>query len=235
MEVLGWADESPGRSQSQWIVLANEREEIVGFGRKLSAGFPRYLPAAETPPSLAWVGFVNLNVKTTSFKAYIVDARRRGLIPIGSPSAVPAVGAVTVDQTGPQIAGLAWQIDPAWRTNALPGGRYWDPPSGPIYASWGGHDSNTGRIASSIFPVPANSCMVLPVLHGPSVEGLSVDVVDADTGQAIASAPMQDGESQWQYWRVPIAATVKHARLIAQDQGSGWGQWLAIGEPRECR
>ncbi len=235
VEVWGWADESRERSRSEWIVLSNELGEIVGFGRRLPAGFPRYLRAPETPPSLAWVGFVNLNVKTASFTAYIVDARRRGLIPIGNPADVPGIRSIKANEAGPEIAGLTWQIDPSWRTSALPPGRYWDPPAGPIYASWGGHDENTGRIASSIFPVPANSCIVLPVLHGPSVDGLFVDIVDADTGKGIASTPMQDGECQWQFWRVPITTTVKHARVIAQDQGRGWGQWLAMGGPRQCQ
>ncbi len=38
------------------------RLQIVGFGRKLRAGFPPILQNPRTPPSLGWVGFVNLQI-----------------------------------------------------------------------------------------------------------------------------------------------------------------------------
>jgi hypothetical protein len=209
---------------------------MVGFGRKLLAGFPYELQSPETPSSLGWVGFINATFESRSFSTYLIDRRTGRITPIGVPSIIPATKAVPVNQAGSAIAGLEWQMDQSWTINELPRGLQLGPnPPKLFYASWSGSDRNTGHITSSNFSAPANSCIVLPVLHGPSVSGLSLEIIDADTNRVLEAAPMQDADIHWRFWRFSVAPTAKRLRISAEDQGQDSGQWLAVGQPTECR
>ncbi len=235
-EVVGWADLSSRGAQYNWVVLTNELGLIAGFGERLPAGFPAELHSPHAPPSLAWAGFVNLNVKTRSFSIYVVDPRRKGLFPIPGSLPVPTIEAAGLENLGLRIPGVDWERDAAWTLDGYPPPSRFDaPPPNPIYSSWSGNDANTGQMVSSIFPAPANRCMILPVLHGPSVEGQSAQIEDADTGKLVESIPMQDADLQWEFWRVPLDVGVKRLRVSARDQGRNYGQWTALGSPSECR
>lgn len=234
VEVAGWADESELRRSSGWILLANETGRIVGFGRRLPAGFPGELNSPRTPPALGWAGFINLNYATRSFSAYAID--KRGLFPIQGTATVPESRVIGWQTPGPRIPGIEWQMDPTWTINTLPRNNWFGQgPLGPVYGSWSGDDRNTGRITSSIFPAPENNCIILPVLQGPRYGGLSTAVVDADTNQMLANVPFQDTDKQWTFWRLPVAASAKHLRIIAEDNGKNWGEWIAIGNPSFCK
>jgi hypothetical protein len=209
---------------------------MVGFGRKLLAGFPYELQSPETPSSLGWVGFINSTFESRSFSTYLIDRRTGRITPIGVPSTIPATKAVPVNQAGSVIAGLEWQMDQSWTVNELPRGLQLGPnPPRLFYASWSGSDRNTGHITSSNFSAPANSCIVLPVLHGPSVSGLSLEIIDADTNRVLEAAPMQDADIHWRFWSFSVVPTAKRLRISAEDQGQDSGQWLAVGQPSECR
>jgi len=236
VEVVGWADGSILRRPYSWVLLANERGDILGFGRHFPAGFPAVLRSDDTPPSLAWVGFANLATPSRSISAYVIDPRRGGLFPIAGSVPVPAVQPAALEETAGSIPGLTWQKDSAWSENTLPPHvLYGQFPPGVNYGSWSGNDRNSGQLVSSTFAAPANACIILPVLHGPKAGGLSVDLMNADTGQAVATAPMQDGDTHWEYWRVPISSTVQHLRVTARDAGKDWGQWVATANPLTCR
>jgi hypothetical protein len=232
VEVVGWAD----GSQSQRLVLVNESGRIVGCGRKLLAGFPYDLHSPETPSSLGWVGFVNLSFETKSFRTYLIDRRTGRITPIGVPSDIPSTTAVAVNNAGPSIAGLDWQMDRSWTLSGVPAALQLgaNPPK-LFYGSWSGTDRNTGQIISSKFAAPANGCIVVPVLHGPSVAGLSVEIRDADTNGVLAVAPMQDTDIHWRFWRFSLPPSATHLRITAEDQGPDWGEWLAVGQPSQCR
>lgn len=234
VEVAGWADESRLRGSRGWILLANESGQIVGFGRKLPAGFPGALENPRTPSALGWVGFVNLKYSTKAFSAYVID--QRGLFPIQGSAGVPDVQVSTSQRAGPQMQGIQWHMDPSWTVNSPPPtGIFGQGPDEPVYWSWSGADHNTGRITSSIFNAPANACVILPVLQGPKDGGLLAGVVDADKGQMVASVPFQDAAHQWVFWRLPLPAQVRRLRIVAQDMGTLWGEWLAIGNPSRCK
>jgi hypothetical protein len=89
IEVAGWADESWLRGNTGWVLFANETGKIVGFGRKLPAGFPEALTNSHTPSSLGWAGFVSLRYPVKKVTAYIVN--RRGLLTIKGEMPVPPV------------------------------------------------------------------------------------------------------------------------------------------------
>src|SRR5207248_1772671 len=105
------------------------------------------------------------------------------------------------------------------------------PPGAPIHSSWSGADANFGELSSGAFASPASACIVLPVLHGPSVEGLAVSLLDADTGSVITTIPLRNIDMNWQFWRIYINPASKALKIVARDQGTGWGQWLAVSDP----
>jgi hypothetical protein len=231
--VVGWVDQTEENGKSKWLVLLNEAGTISGLGERLPAGLPRSLRMAQVPHSIAWVGFVNLQSNATSFSAHLIG--RRGLVPIDQAFPIAPIDYAKPKETGPTISGLKWYTAPSLDSGMLPDVELGPVPGQPIYSTWAGSDQNTGQISSSAFAVPPSSCFILPIVHGPSVDGLSAQITDADTGRALRFMPMQSNVSQWLYWRVSLNSTTKHVRVTAEDEGRGWGQWLAIAQPVECR
>jgi len=232
LEIAGWTDESSENSGG-WFALANEAKQIVGFGRRLPAGFPPSLPAYSAPPSSGWVGFANLAYPSKQIFVYAITPA--GLLPMAGSVAVPALDAVNMYATGSPIPGITWRAESIRISSELPQLLVHNTPPGPIYSTWNGDDGNQGQIDSSDFAVPASGCFILPVLHGPSTDGLSVEIINAETAQTVAAAPMQDYVKWWSYWRFHAGSNVQKVRVSVQDHGSGWGQWIAIGQPYECR
>jgi hypothetical protein len=220
------------------IVLANEKGEMVGVGKRIPAGLPRAVQSLRTPLSMAWIGFVNLQFQSKSIFALVVDRDGAGLFPIAGSAPVPATEYVSPDDVGPQIATLNWQGDPNWATGppALPASvDLGVAPQGRVYSSWSGTRVNAGRAISATFAAPANGCLILPVLHGVSVAGISIVVADASANKAIVRIPMRNGEAQWCYWRVALDPRIERLQIIAEDHGRSSDQWLAVADPAQCR
>ena len=231
LEVAGFID----RKNNGGIVLANENQQIVGFGRSFAEGFPAWIPVANTRLSRKWVGFANLTYASKSISAFAMTSA--GLVRLGDSVPVPAIGAINAAEIGAPIAGLKFCTEPSGLTDRVPMtnlSNVGNPP-GPIFSTWQGSDAEQGAVESSAFAVPPNRCVVLPVLTGASLPGESVKLVNADTGQTVAEPPMQDRLRAWAYWQIPINPGVNRLRLVVQDKGSGWGQWVAVAAPHECR
>jgi hypothetical protein len=103
------------------------------------------------------------------------------------------------------------------------------------YESFAGSETNTGVLTSAPFARPAGNCLVIASAHGPSIEGLSERVINADTKETIASAPLIGTETIWSFWGVDLPPSVQRLQIVAEDNGRGWGQWLTIGEPYLCK
>ncbi len=234
--VLGWT-ESPRRIWgSQQFVFLDENQRIIGFGRKLPAGLPPRLASFDTPQSIAWVGFVNRTFDSKSFLCYAVEMHGKALVPVGRPTAIPPISGIRADQVGEAIPSIDWDLQGAWMRNGpIPSKPADMPPATSYYESWAGDDSNTGTIASHPFSNPPGNCLVVTGAHGPSTEGLSETVIDADRNQPIASVPFTPGDIAWHYWKVDLPASVQHVRIVAQDQGRHWGEWQMIGDLHLCK
>lgn len=216
------------------LVLVDERGEIVGLGERLPAGVPTILsPASDTRLQDDWVAFLNATQNSKEFSVYLV--KDRNLTQITDPIAVPKIKEAASGAVGAPFPNITWQAS-QWILGALPAGAVADSSNQrPFWSSWNGSDASTGQIASTVIPVRANHCMILSVLHGPSVQGLSAEITDAGTNQPVGKIPMQNGETQWKLWRVPIDSKVSSVKILGRDAGRGWGQWLAIGDPLQCR
>lgn len=232
LEVSGWFDDSQVRGGTGWVVLVNEERKIAGFGRRLPAGFPAPASNLKTPPSLGWVGFINLNYSAKQIAAYVIN--KRGLLPLEGSVSVPDLQAIERKKAGPTVQGIQWRMDSNWTLRGVPTESPYDPAPSGYYGSWSGSDAKTGSIVSSVFSTPANACIVLPVLQGPRDGGLSVKVTDADTGRILMVVPFQNGNKNWSYWRIPVDSSTSRLKIMAEDHGKDWGEWLAIASPHLC-
>jgi hypothetical protein len=72
------------------------------------------------------------------------------------------------------------------------------------------------------------------VAHGPSVGGQSVRLVEPESGKTVQPIPVSETTGNWQFWRIELQGIDK-LRIVAEDNGSQWGQWVAVGEPHWCQ
>jgi hypothetical protein len=236
LAVLGWTD-SPRRIwHPQELVFLDGQKRIIGFGRKLPGGLPHGLASSETPQSIGWLGFVNLSFRSKSFSPYAVEGRGRTLVPVGKPTAIPPVRILDYDQVGASIPPIQWDVQGSWIQNGpLPGAPINRPPAISYYESYAGSDANTGVLTSAPFARPSGNCLVLASAHGPSVEGLSETLINADTRETIASAPQIGADTKWSFWAVDLPPDAQRLQIVSEDRGRDWGQWLSIGEPHLCK
>lgn len=235
VEVLGWAYDGGNEGHGQWIVLVNEVGRVVGFGERFPAGIPND-PILRNPENLRlpiWIGFANPSVKSAAYRAYLITAA--GLSPLGSSVPVPPFLVASPNQQGVPISGIQWEINVNGGGNAIPNIPRQNSPHRHVYSTWNGSDANTGEITSSAFDAPLDGCVILPVLHGPSVDGLAVNVWDAQSNRLMGTLQMLEGDQEWHYWRLHLSANIKRLFVSASDQGRGWGQWVAIGQPSRCK
>ncbi len=231
VEIVGWAP------QFKRVIIVSEQGNVIGFGLRPPEGLPSELLSPATVPHLAWVAFVPAKYTKGKFRVYSPDAKAKHLLPVGQLYNFPSVTIADKDEVGPTISGLTWRRDAGWIADGT--GPHESitsfTPASPIYGTWNGSDSVTGSISTSDFAAPISRCITVPVLHGPSTAGLSLELLNDDTGKVIETIPMQDEDVQWEFWRIPIPEETSRLRLLARDQGTGFGQWLAVASPAECR
>jgi len=142
--------------------------------------------------------------------------------------------AVDRGQVGPAIHISGWNADPAWTRDGyhfsvgtLSGET--------LYGSFSGSDANKGTLTSAPFETGGRGCIVLPIAHGPSTVGQSVRLVAAQSGEDLGAILLDQSNGNWQYWAVYFSRDVPEIRIVADDRGGQYGQWVAVGEPHACR
>ena len=232
--VAGWTNERLSVVHPLRFLLVNQAQRVVGLGEQLPAGLPDRFSSSGLRSKSAWVGFINPSFGSSSFSTYLIDPHAKGIMPIGQATVIPPVRLVSRSGTGTELAGLQWQSSSGWVRNRVPPKiEVGDAPLGGFFSSWAGSDQSTGTLFSSVFAAPKDGCLIFPVIHGPSTDGLSEEVVDADTRQTILWVPLGLGTT-WQYLRLETTAS-RRLKVVARDNGRGWGQWLAVGTPSQCR
>jgi hypothetical protein len=235
LEIMGWADIS-SLTDDHEILFVNGQNVIVGFGRRPGPGLPANLGAWDVPNPLGFVGYVSLARPMDQLSVYVRTFHGKRIQPLTGTIDLPAFTQLDSRTDSAPLAGISWTRDANWTLR----GYDVDPENGPappndIYASWSGSDVKTGQIHSSPFSTPANSCLVLPVLAGRAGYGQSVEVRDADSGQLIASIPFLDGRTIWRRWRIPIPPATKNVTVVADDEGTGPNEWVAVATPEQCQ
>jgi hypothetical protein len=102
----------------------------------------------------------------------------------------------------------------------------------PAYGSWSGADSNTGAVVFG--PLRADQgAVAFGVVTGPDTTGQTILVKDAKTFELLGALhPAKTDAWIWLRFDLPPAARDRSIQIEAVDQGSGWGQWMAVTEPR---
>jgi hypothetical protein len=160
----------------------------------------------------------------------------KALVRVGHLTTIAPIRAASADQVGARIPALTLHLQGNWLKNgALPVKPKEMPDAVDYYESWDGNDAATGVIESDPFATPMGSCVVLSGANGPSSADLSEILLDADTHQTIAAVPLEGFDTSWHFWQVKIPAGIRHLQIRAEDGGQGWGEWLAIAEPRTCK
>ena len=232
LEITGWA--AGGASGFEQVLFTDESDTVIGLGRRW--GLPAELATAGVHAGTAWLGFISAKFPAKRFSAYVLDPGGQELWRLPKTYEAPVITQVAAADVGPEIKSVAWQMDPSWtRGGTGPDNLYGPTPSGLVYGTGRAAAGRMGQIASSGIPSPKGNCLIIPVLHGWSTAGLSVELLDSETGRSLGQVPMLDGDIHWSFWRMPIAVGTKSVRFVASDADQTRDQWLAIASPAECR
>jgi hypothetical protein len=231
----GWALDGATDRPPKNIVLTNSEGVIVGFGETRPGGYPRDDPARRLPTDWDWVGFARAGMSGTTgtIQAYAIVHGGEMACPMGSPRQAGSVKTLAPNLVGARIPISEWKADPAWTLNGF------HPSVGTLsgevlYGSYSGSDANQGVLTSAPFDTVGHACIALPVAHGPSTDGQSVRLVEPVSGRIVESIPIGETTGRWQFWAVELHGIDK-LRIVAEDHGSQWGQWVAVGEPHWCQ
>ncbi len=233
--VAGWAwDRKAGRVPER-IVLADAEGTVVGYAL---SGSPRpdVLKALSEVRSkqAGWHGHVSIE-RGSAVTAYAITNGGQTACPLGQPQnfnvhdvvrfAPAAKAGRAVPMESPAIEG-DWGID-AFNSAAGPA-----PVDGTIYASWTGSDAHTGELQWRSGPLGDTRSLLIPVVTGPRTEGLMLRIADPTTGRILSELPLANA-IPWQLWEIalPEDGSVRTIEIQAKDEGRGWGQWLAVGQP----
>lgn len=236
IQIIGWADDSQLRLPYRWVVLTDSNGNIQGFGRRFPAGFPSTAAVSAFPFSLGWAAYVHSDMAGQKLFAFAIDPRKFGLMPLDAGMVIPQISPTDLKHSGPPLPNIEWNLKLETPTDSIPAGPFaGERPPGEIHSTYGGSDAAIGTIQTSKFDRPANGCLIVPVLNGPSVTRQVVRLEDADTDTIIAEVPVRDQRTQCHYWRILVNPKHSTLRLTAEDEGRGWGQWTAVSVPLACR
>ncbi|MFL6415376.1 MAG: hypothetical protein ACJ74Y_06870 [Bryobacteraceae bacterium] len=234
-QVNGWVDITKWRRPYKWLVLVDEKGTILGFGRRFAPGLPTAVATASVPPGLAWVGFISSRLRPEKIFAYVEAPRGKALYPLSRPKEIVPSEIGPTKVNGPPIEDFVWQDALGSTPRSLPEKvDFGERPDTPIISTWNGSDANVETVRSTPFRTPSNSCISIPVLHGPSVDGLALKINDGDRRTQITELPLQAADQKWQYWRVWTGASHPRLEIEVEDNGKSWGQWIAIAKPQMC-
>jgi hypothetical protein len=108
------------------------------------------------------------------------------------------------------------------------------PVEGPVYGSF--PDASTGSIQLGPFHFDGKTQLAIPVVTGPDTHNLSLVVRDAVSKQVWSQLAPPAIHQTWWAWRPDLpTGREMDVEIFAEDQGAGWGQWLALGWPHAIR
>jgi hypothetical protein len=228
--VAGWAWDKKAGHAPRYVILADRQGIVAGVALtgfipppELAIYSPRYKTAT-------WRGYVSGNVREIA--AYALESDGRSLCAIDSqtlPGGIETQSAglgVILPRLAPHISS-AWVPDGYFQGKDSPGA----PPSpGPVYGSFPG--SNTGSIRLGTFQLGWNAGIAIPLVTGPDPHDLSIVVRDAGSQEVFAKLDPVPLATSWCLWHPDLPSGRElNLEIVAEDKGSGSGQWLAIGWP----
>jgi hypothetical protein len=144
---------------------------------------------------------------------------------------------VSFTELGPGLPESTPDISGAWGRDG-----YYKGPDGPGAPPCGGAvfgsfpDANTGSIRWGPFHLDGDTEIAIPVVTGPDSHNLSIVVRDAASKEVLAQMAPPPMRVAWWAWHPDLPSGGKiDVEVLAEDKGSGWGQWLALGWPHVLR
>jgi hypothetical protein len=84
LTVAGWTNANLSNNRYLELVLMDENNRIVGFGKRLPAGLPMRFSKLNLSRAKQWSGFVNLKLQSHLVSAYVLTEDGRDLMPLKS-------------------------------------------------------------------------------------------------------------------------------------------------------
>jgi len=233
--VTGWAWDNKGKRAPDYVVLADDSGMVAGVAladfplpTSLSALSPRYTAST-------WNGYVSGQARAVT--AYVLEADDRSLCAIGKQTLHRSGTEVAFSDLGSRLPDPAPEIAGAWTPNGYykgQGGPGASPVDGPAFGSY--PDPLTGTLRLGPFHLDGHTEIAIPLVTGPDSHNLSVVVRDADSKEIYAQLDPPPIRVVWWAWRpeLPLDREL-NIEIVAEDKGSGWGQWLALGSPHILR
>lgn len=123
------------------------------------------------------------------------------------------------------------QMSPAWTLNGYPSELSSSDWPYPLYASWSGSDGKTGQLV--IGPFEACGDVVVPYVVGPVRSGTLSIERDIGGVREVVTEGLPPPVVDWTAIRIHAAPACARYTIRAEDDGSGWGQWIGVGMPVE--
>jgi hypothetical protein len=234
--LTGWAWDNKARRSPRYIVLADDSGLVAGVAL---SGFPLPPGFAALSPRLTgstWKGYVNGQPRPIT--AYMLEADERSLCPVATRKLQHAGTEVPFTELGPLLP----QDSPPWISGAWTPNGYFPGPGGPGALPVDGKafgsfpDSGTGSIRLGPLHLDGHTAMAIPLATGPDTHDLSIVVRDAVSKEIFAQMSPPPVHTAWWAWHpdLPQGREIT-VEVLAEDKGSAWGQWLAVGSPHTLR
>ena len=124
-------------------------------------------------------------------------------------------------------------IEGGWAKDGYRPGSDPPPSNTAVMGSWGKGYWDTGTLRLGPFPTGSSDEIALPILTGTDSKGLSITVLDGQTGETVAKlSPPPPALTRWRAWRIRLPRHDMELEIVAQDHGQQPGEWLAVGMPR---
>jgi hypothetical protein len=231
----GWAWDNKAGQSPRYVVLADDAGLVAGVAL---TGFP-------PPPTLAalspryvastWKGYVDGQPRPIT--AYVVEADDRSLCAIGTQNVRGTGTEVAFKELGPRLPDSPPEITGAWVPDGYYkglGGPGVPSADGPVFGTF--PDSSTGSIRMGPFHLDGHTGIAIPVVTGPDSHNLSIVVRDAVSKEVLAEMAPPPTRIAWWAWHPDLPqGREMTVEVFAEDKGSGWGQWLALGWPHALR
>jgi hypothetical protein len=226
-----WAP--PSQHPTRALLLADASGRVVGVGRVraqlkdvMAGGIRRKHQPVD------WLGVVGPDGQGRPLDAYLLVDGGRKACPIAAMSISAPLAVATPEPARRTPLELVWTdhsgVFAPSAANPQPGPA---PGGASYYGSWAGADANTGRLLLRYRLPPGATAVVAPVVTGPVMVGQSLVFRLADTGKVIGLADLSNATRwSWRRLALPPEAAGQILEIEAQDRGSGWGQWIAVGQ-----
>ncbi|WP_145727546.1 hypothetical protein [Nitrospirillum viridazoti] len=230
LAATGWAwDQARGKAVAR-LLFTDAAGMVVGYA---GGGWPRpdvrlAIPAVRSG-AVGWTGFLKA-APATLVRAYALLPGHRACVvgekitPSDDSHLVPlsSLGAAISVSSAPALSG-GWSQD---GQNAAAGSLSLDEV---VYGSWSGTDGNVGEMRVGPFTA-THSRIAFPMVTGPHAENQVAVLLDAETGIELRRYPLFTSLT-WTGLEIqlPEAAVGKAVVLEFRDQGTGWGEWSAVG------